>query len=87
MDAESRQELTASKELPNSEQLRFTEGIRLLLGWLLSQASHCAVLHTVLPSGSTVVNRFQTIPLHQDFLLMEGLSEMQTIMLIDEENL
>lgn len=45
------------------------------------------VLSRLLAPGFTIVNRFQIVLLYRDFSLMEALSEMQIVMIINEGNL
>lgn len=45
------------------------------------------VLSHLLAPGFTVVNRFQIVLLYREFSLMEVLSEMQIVMIINEGNL
>lgn len=45
------------------------------------------MLSRLLAPGFTIVNRFQIVLLYWDFSLMEVLSEMQIVMIINEGNL
>ena len=59
------------------------------MAWLPSPELATVLSHLLSPPtpGSTVVNWFQIVLLYREFLLMEVLSGMQIIMIINEGNL
>lgn len=79
--------LCMSSQIQSTCALRERSGF--CLGWLTSPELATALSHLLSPpsTGSTVVNWFQIVFLYWEFLLMEVLSGMQIVMIINEENL
>lgn len=86
---ESEQKLIASMSSQIQSACALRERSGFCLGWLPSPEPAAVLSRLLSPPSprSTVVDWFQIVLLYREFLLMEVLSGMQIVMIINEGNL